>query len=113
MGALAGWLHHPAHAPSNYYDNHRDLHASVPRQKLPDRQWGRSNFRDCSWRLNASPRGVIVQCIATMWPPLSRTTPFGLPVVPEVYRMYSGSVAASLAHSDFRPRPGVPPQTPT
>src|SRR6202050_641439 len=37
----------------------------------------------------------MLQRSATAWPPLSRTTPLGLPVVPEVYRMYSGSVAAT------------------
>src|SRR5437667_99033 len=36
---------------------------------------------------------------ATRCPPLSRTTPFGVPVVPDVYRMYSGSVAATGTHS--------------
>src|SRR5439155_24826972 len=32
---------------------------------------------------------------ATACPPLSRTTPLGTAVVPEVYRMYKGSVAAT------------------
>ncbi len=39
------------------------------------------------------------QVSATACPPLSRTTPFGFPVVPEVYRMYSGSVAATVTGS--------------
>jgi hypothetical protein len=30
---------------------------------------------------------AIDQRSATAWPPLSRTTPLGRPVVPEVYRM--------------------------
>ncbi len=37
----------------------------------------------------------MVHISATAWPPLSRTIPFGLPVVPEVYSTYSGSVAAT------------------
>ncbi len=36
----------------------------------------------------------MLQSSATACPPLSRTTPLGLPVVPDVYRMYSGSVDA-------------------
>ena len=30
---------------------------------------------------------VMLHVSATAWPPLSRTTPFGFPVVPDVYRM--------------------------
>jgi hypothetical protein len=37
----------------------------------------------------------MLQRSATACPPLSRTTPLGRAVVPEVYRMYSGSVAAT------------------
>ena len=36
---------------------------------------------------------------ATAWPPLSRMTPLGRPVVPEVYKTYSGSVAWTATHS--------------
>src|SRR3982751_2915720 len=32
---------------------------------------------------------------ATAYPPTSRCTPFGCPVVPEVYRMYDGSFDSS------------------
>src|ERR1017187_657032 len=59
----------------------------------------------------------MLQHKATAWPPLSRTTPFGLAVVPEVYRMYSGSEAATgtqptglateIAWSQSRSRPAV------
>src|SRR6266511_2101536 len=58
---------------------------------------------------------------ATAWPPLSRTTPFGRAVVPEVYRMYSGSVAATgtqsagwavaISVSQSRSRPATRPGT--
>src|SRR6266545_6891351 len=58
---------------------------------------------------------------ATAWPPLSRTTPFGTAVVPEVYRMYSGSVAATgtqsagwavaISVSQSRSRPATRPGT--
>ena len=41
----------------------------------------------------------MVQRSATACPPLSRTTPLGLAVVPEVYRMYSGSVALTGTQS--------------
>src|SRR5690348_1080143 len=36
---------------------------------------------------------------ATRCPPLSRTTPFGIPFVPHVYRMQSRSFAATAPHS--------------
>ena len=36
---------------------------------------------------------------ATAWPPFSRTTPFGLPVVPDVYKIYSGSVPLTATQS--------------
>ncbi len=39
------------------------------------------------------------QVTATACPPLSRMIPFGRPVVPDVYRMYSGSAASSATHS--------------
>ena len=32
---------------------------------------------------------------ATAYPPVSRCTPFGFPVVPEVYKIYDGSVAST------------------
>src|SRR5438034_3334055 len=41
----------------------------------------------------------MLQVSATRCPPLSRTIPFGMPVVPDVYRMYSGSVAATGTQS--------------
>ncbi|MOA25191.1 hypothetical protein D3C78_1459010 [compost metagenome] len=40
-----------------------------------------------------------VKFSATAWPPLSRTMPLGLPVVPEVYMMYSGSPLTSSTGS--------------
>src|SRR5512142_2931172 len=40
----------------------------------------------------------MLQCSATACPPLSRMTPLGTPVVPDVYSTYSGSVAATLTH---------------
>ena len=59
----------------------------------------------------------MLQCSATACPPLSRTTPLGRAVVPEVYRMYSGSVAATgtqpagpalaVASAQSRSRPSV------
>ncbi len=36
---------------------------------------------------------------ATAYPPLSRTTPLGFPVVPDVYSRYSGSVALTITGS--------------
>src|SRR5207247_1934174 len=45
----------------------------------------------------ASPqkRCFIDAVSATAWPPTSRCTPFGMPVVPEVYRTYEGSFDSS------------------
>jgi hypothetical protein len=39
-----------------------------------------------------------MQCVATV----SRTTPFGFPVVPEVYKMYNGCVALRGTQGFFR-----------
>ena len=41
----------------------------------------------------------MVHLSATRCPPLSRTVPLGSPVVPDVYRMYRGSVAATGTQS--------------
>ncbi|MBX5135678.1 hypothetical protein HJB79_22815 [Rhizobium lentis] len=38
MGLIAGWLHHPAHAPYHHDNNHCDLHDRTARQKFPSRQ---------------------------------------------------------------------------
>src|SRR3989441_6918913 len=53
----------------------------------------------------ASPqkRCFIDAVSATAWPPTSRCTPFGWPVVPEVYRMYDGSLDSSQAHVTLAP----------
>ena len=49
----------------------------------------------------ASPQKMcfIDAASATAWPPTSRCTPFGCPVVPEVYRMYEGSFDSSQAQA--------------
>ena len=44
----------------------------------------------------------MLQSSATRCPPLSRTTPLGTPVVPDVYRMYRGSVALTGTQSTGR-----------
>ena len=41
----------------------------------------------------------IDQATATAYPPLSRTTPFGFPLVPDVCSRYSGSVALTVTGS--------------
>ncbi|PDT00977.1 hypothetical protein CO666_28030 [Rhizobium chutanense] len=43
MGAFAGWLHHPAHAPDHHCQNHCDFHGSIARCKLGRRQCSRRN----------------------------------------------------------------------
>jgi len=35
MGAFAGWLRHPAHAPYHHYENRRDYHCL----ELPAKMW--------------------------------------------------------------------------
>src|SRR5712692_6948146 len=53
----------------------------------------------------ASPqkRCFIDAVSATAWPPTSRCTPFGRPVVPEVYKMYEGSFDSSQAQATLAP----------
>ena len=41
----------------------------------------------------------IVHLSATTCPPISRKIPLGVPVVPDVYKMYAGSFASQLTHS--------------
>src|SRR3989442_15068379 len=53
----------------------------------------------------ASPqkRCFIDAVSATAWPPTSRCTPLGRPVVPDVYRMYEGSFESSQAQATLAP----------
>ncbi|ASW04687.1 hypothetical protein CKA34_01340 [Rhizobium sp. 11515TR] len=38
MGAFAGWLHHPAHAPSYHYENECRVHGIRANRKAAQRQ---------------------------------------------------------------------------
>src|SRR6266850_1027236 len=48
-------------------------------------------------------RCFIEAVSATAWPPTSRCTPFGRPVVPDVYKMYEGWFDSSHAHETLAP----------
>ncbi|TIX92886.1 hypothetical protein BSK43_003035 [Rhizobium sp. P44RR-XXIV] len=48
MGAFAGWLHHPAHAPSYHYDDQCRVHGIRANQKAACRQCASSGAMGAS-----------------------------------------------------------------
>jgi hypothetical protein len=64
MGAFAGWLHHPAHAPT-HYKNVRDLdHGGLFNEKIGERQSSLSMVSRPGIASNLKENYLILQFIS-------------------------------------------------